>query len=101
MKRAMATLCLVALIGCTAYAQSPVNKRQNIQRERIKQGVRSGELTRPEAQGLAKLQAKIRRAETKAKKDGEVTAQERLRLDHLQDKANRRILKQKNDRQDR
>src|SRR4051812_29676085 len=68
MKKVLVTLALGAMLGTTAYAQSPVDRREQNQRERIQQGIKSGELTRPEARQLRVEEAKVRLAEAKAKK---------------------------------
>jgi hypothetical protein len=78
-----------------------VDNREGNQKERIKDGVKSGELTKPEAKKLVKQQHHIKKAEAKAKSDGEVTAAERAKLDRKQDRASRNIAKQKHDKQDR
>lgn len=78
-----------------------LDQREANQRARIHQGIRSGELTRPEARRLAAGQVHLRNAEARAKADGVVTAQERARLQHKADKQSRRIYRQKHDAQDR
>lgn len=86
----------------TASDKTPgVDARQKVQRERIKEGVKSGELTKHEAQKLAREQKKIRRHEAKAKADGEVTKQERAKLQKEQNKTSRHIAREKHDRQDK
>jgi hypothetical protein len=93
------------VIGSTVatFAQNTpvVNAREHNQKERIKEGVQSGELTKPEAKKLVKQQRNIRKTEAKAKADGTVTSEERTKLDRKQDRANRNIAKQKHDKQDR
>lgn len=54
-----------------------VNARQHIQGHRIKQGVRSGELTRSETQGLMQERHEIRAQEREYKSDGVMTREER------------------------
>ena len=78
-----------------------IDKREQAQKERIRQGVRSGELTRKEARRLATGQAKIRAEEKRAKADGIVTPQERAKITRDQNKASKRIAKQKHDAQKR
>jgi len=101
MKRLLLTLCVAGLISGTAYAASPVNRREHNQRERIRQGVQSGELTRIEAARLKAEQERIRAAEARAKANGSVSAREAARLDHRLDAASKQIFRQKHDRQDR
>ena len=88
-------------IASNAQNTPVVDKREDVQKERIKDGVKSGELTKPEAKKLVKQQRNIKKTEAKAKSDGEVTAAERAKLDRKQDRASRKIAKQKNDKQDR
>lgn len=78
-----------------------VDRRERAQKKRIRQGVRTGEVTGREAARLKAEQAKIRADEKAAKADGTVTAEERARLAREQNRASRDINRQKNDRQDR
>jgi len=119
MKRTILGLVCGALIGTGVIpatglaaerkpAQAParpktpaVNERQKNQRERIQQGIKSGELTRREAARLREQEARIRADERRAKKDGEVTAAERARLERELRRASENIHDQKHDKQDR
>jgi hypothetical protein len=96
---------LIALsFAFTATSQTAtpvVDAREQNQKARIKDGVKSGELTRVEATKARVDQAKIKRAEAKAKSDGVVTAGERAKLDAKQDRASKRIYKNKHDAQKR
>jgi hypothetical protein len=79
-----------------------INDRQQNQRARIRQGVRSGELTRREAGRLQAQQARIRVNEAYARRSGgEFTARERARIQRQQNRSSRHIYRQKHDRQDR
>jgi len=78
-----------------------VNQRQHNQRERIQQGVKSGELTRRETGRLAEEQRDIRQLERGYKSDGTLTDAERRDLQHEQDQASRDIYRQKHDEQER
>jgi hypothetical protein len=79
-----------------------INDRQQNQRARIRQGVRSGELTRREAGRIQARQARIRVNEAYARRSGgEFTARERVRIQRQQNRASRQIYRQKHDRQDR
>lgn len=98
----IAFLLLLVAAGKSFSQSTPVvDERQQAQRARIRQGVNSGELTRPETRKLRAEQRHIRRAERRAKADGKVTAGERVRLQRKQNKANRDIRRQKHDRQER
>ena len=98
-KSVAGALVSTLLLGNLMFAQGPVNERERRQQNRISDGVRDGELTPKEAGKLEKQQAKIHRAEAKAKADGEFTAKERAKIQKKQDKASHQIYKEKHDRQ--
>jgi hypothetical protein len=86
----------------TARPKTPVvDKREHNQQDRIRQGIKSGELTRRETVRLEKEEAKIRVNEKFAKSDGKITAAERARLEKELNKASKDIYQQKHDNQDR
>lgn len=94
------------LIAFTFTAQAQTNtpnvtKTQVNQVKRVKQGVRSGELTRKEAKQLKRQQKDIQRTKRKAKADGKVTRKERVVIKQKQAKANKNIAVKKNNRRDR
>jgi hypothetical protein len=76
-------------------ATPKITKKQVRQQARIKQGVKSGELTRREAAKLEKEQAKIQHDKKEAKSDGKVTPEERKKIRHEQNKASRDIYRKK------
>jgi hypothetical protein len=79
-----------------------VNNRQHKQQHRIREGVRSGELTRREAARLQAREARIRVNEAYARRSGGTfTLQERLRIQRQLNRASRDIYRQKHDNQDR
>jgi Skp family chaperone for outer membrane proteins len=78
-----------------------VNQRQHNQRERIQQGVKSGELTRRETGRLAEEQRDVRQLERAYKSDGTLTGAERRDLHHEQNQASHDIYRQKHDDQER
>jgi hypothetical protein len=102
-----ALIFAMLFLGCTAaaYAQNtktPVaRERQENQVKRIKQGRRSGELTKLETAKLAGQQANIQDTKRDAKADGTVTTRERAKIHNQQERASRNIARQKHDRQDR
>ena len=101
MKKVISGILLTGILCTPLFAANPVYRREQAQRARIRQGVRTGELTRNETRRLAKEEARIRAVERKAKSDGEITKKEARKLDRVLDKASRNIHRQKNDRQDR
>jgi polyhydroxyalkanoate synthesis regulator phasin len=93
---ALVTLPMLASAG----TRDPgVNERQQNQRARIQQGVKSGELTNREARGLRAEQRHIKREEARYKADGEVTARERADLHRDLNRSGRHIYNQKHDAQ--
>jgi hypothetical protein len=98
----LSAMFLVAL-GITVSAQRTpsVDRREHRQQRRIRQGVKSGSLTKREAGRLQAQQARTRRIERRAKADGTVTRRERARLQHRENRTSRRIYRQKHDGQKR
>jgi cytochrome c556 len=98
-----AAILLAGLTAGAAQAQKrTINQRQSNQKSRIKQGVRSGELTRKEAAHVRAQSATLAAKEAKYRASGgKLTQAERRKLDRKQDRLSRRIHKQKHDRQDR
>jgi hypothetical protein len=101
-------LLVAGVLGVAGLSQAEagtrdpgVNQRQQNQHQRIKQGVRSGELTRRETGALAREQRDIRQLERQYKSDGEITRAERVDLHQEQNQASRHIYNQKHDAQDR
>jgi hypothetical protein len=95
-------LALSMAVAGSVFAGTPrLDQREHHQRERIRSGVASGELTRPEARRLASGQMHVHRVEARAKSDGVVTSRERAHLQHEANQQSRRIYRQKHDRQDR
>ena len=86
----------------SAVAGTPVlDQREHHQAQRIRQGVKSGELTRPETRRLIAGEAKLHANEATAKSDGVVTARERARLQAEANRESARIYRQKHDAQTR
>lgn len=78
-----------------------VNARQGFQRDRIGQGVRSGELTKQETKELATEQRAIRKEERAYKSDGKLTKDERKDLHQDLNAASKDIYEQKHDAEKR
>lgn len=99
---AFAALAMASTTHAGPGARDPgVNTRQAVQRGRIAEGVKSGELTRPEAARLRHEQRAIRREERAYKADGKLTPAERNDLNQDLNKASADIYKQKHDSQTR
>ena len=110
MKKAMTILtALGIMMGLTisTFAYQPKNKvpgirkRQHNQQHRIRQGVRSGELTKREVINLEKEQRSINQEIREAKSDGVVTRAERKEIHQDQNQASRHIFRKKHNRRDR
>jgi len=91
----------MVLFGALIPAEAGVDRRQRRQQARIRQGVRSGELTRGEARRLERGEARIARREARARRDGNFTRRERGRIQRQLNRESRAIYRQKHDRQDR
>jgi hypothetical protein len=97
----LASLFVLGASTISLAGQRWIDRRERHQQTRIRQGIRSGELTRRETARLASQQARIRVSERFARADGHLSVRERLRLDRQLDRASRRIYRQKHDGQDR
>jgi len=102
MKRILFLLLVLAAAMPAAFelqAQTPdTDGRQRLQRERIREGRRHGELTRREARKLRREQRHIQRMENRAERDGKLTPREQRKLDRAQDRASRNIFRKKHNR---
>ncbi len=104
MKRILLFVLSVALLGSVASAQTAtpkVTKRQIHQQQRIKEGVKSDELTKGEAKRLEAQQGKIAVDKAKAKSDGVVTKEERAKLRREQNRASKNVYRKKHNAADR
>jgi hypothetical protein len=96
----MKTVMILALaLASTAMAQ-PLAYRQEMQRDRIRHGLRSGSLTPLEARTLARRQAALGREIRRDRMDGGgLTQYERFKLDRKQDALSRQIRRESRDAQ--
>lgn len=109
MKKAMTVLMTTGILfglTMTSFAACPPNKpvartRQQEQQQRIRQGVRSGELTRGEVRSLEREQREIHQDIRQAHADGVVTLGERREIQQDQNQASRHIARAKHNRWDR
>ena len=92
---------LVAALPASALAQSSsrIDERQANQQRRIDEGVKSGQLTKKEAERLQEGQRRIQKMEDQARADGKITAEERRRIERAQDRESERIQRETHDRQ--
>lgn len=99
----LAVLSLVSWITLTASPLlAGVNQREHAQRARIRQGVRSDELTRREGRKLLREQARIRREEYRYRhNDGHLGPRERADLRRDLNRSSRHIYRGKHNGRDR
>jgi hypothetical protein len=99
MKQIIIGLMATALL---TFGQSPIKQRANNQHNRIKQGVQSGSLTKPEAARLRHQQHEIRQDVRQDRRDGGcLTTREKAQITREQNQASRRIARQKHGGQTR
>jgi hypothetical protein len=82
---------LASLVSSAALATPRMDRREALQRARIVEGRRSGELTRRELARLDAGQRQVHRMERRAERDGIVTRGERRRIERVQDREHRAI----------
>ncbi len=103
MKVKLLTTAIVAfaLSVSTVNAQNTIKGKAKNERQRIKQGVKSGELTKAEAKNVINDQKEIRQDVKAAKSDGTVTKEERKDIKQDQRQASRKIYRKKHNNRDR
>lgn len=103
---AFGAVALIFLLSADSTAQQTqrrgsINSRQQNQRQRIRQGVQTGELTRQETRRLVGEQVQIRHMEARFRRSGDgLTGRERFRLQRELNQASRHIRRQTHDGQD-
>ncbi|MFT3681822.1 MAG: hypothetical protein QM791_16235 [Ferruginibacter sp.] len=96
-----AVLAIIMAVSITD-ASAQIRKRAKNQHQRIKQGVKSGELTKAEAVNLRNDQKEIRQDVKEAKTDdGKITKDERKEIKQEQRKTSRKIFRKKHNNRDR
>lgn len=99
---ALSAAAVLATPGiANAQAYQSINQRQANQLQRIDQGVRTGALTRPEAQRLRAQFRDLAALERRYRNSNGLSRAERSDLNRRFDALSRRIRNQRNDRQDR
>jgi hypothetical protein len=96
---AIASSMFIGNVALAGTHDPGINSRQTHQRQRIVQGVRSGELTWHEATVISNGQRHVNRLEHRYKADGTLTNKERARLQGALNIQSHRIYNQKHDRQ--
>ena len=101
-KTSWAMLVMAGLLAIPAADAATIDAREHRQRARIREGVRSDELTRHEAARLRREQSRIRREERRYRASGDgLSRRERRDLQRDLSRSSRHIGRQKHDRQDR
>jgi len=101
MRNIILVIIAVGLLSAVTSAQdkTPIIKKREIKQEkRIKEGVRTGELTKGEAKYLHQEQKEIRNSKRIAREDGKVTKGEREMIKSEQNKANKDIYRLKHNK---
>ena len=97
----LSALAIVLVLSATS-AEAQIKQRAKNQHHRIKQGVRSGEITKAEAVNLRKDQKEIRQDVKEAKlDDGKITKDERKEIKQEQRQTSRKIFRKKHNKRDR
>ncbi len=102
--RAIVAAILVMTFAAPVFAdpKSPgVDRREHRQKQRIKQGVKSGELTKEETRSLKAEQRAIRAKERQMKSDGSLKRGERKELHRDLNESSQNIFQEKHDTQTR
>jgi|ERR1700733_11894384 hypothetical protein len=94
------TLCMLGAMAVSSLANTQthtpvVNQRQAHQQARIRQGIRSGQLTRGEARRLEAREGRIEASKLSDKASGRVTPAERARLNRRLNRSSRAIYRAK------
>ncbi len=92
------TFAIFCSVGFSQAAKKPVVKKQVRQQQKIKQGVKSGELTKKEATQLRQQQKNIAKTKQAAKADGVVTKKEKAIINHKQKNAAGNIARKKHNK---
>ena len=101
MKVKLFALALIAFaLSINEVDAQTIKKTTKSERKRIKQGVKTGELTKAEAKNLINDQKEIKEEIKEAKADGTVTKEERKEIKQDQKKASRKIYRKKHNNRD-
>ena len=93
---------ILAGLGMSGLQAQSIHKRSKHECARIKQGVRSGELTHAETKRLAKQQRNIHQGIRSAKMDdGKIGPHERRQINRDQARASRQIYRARHNGQER
>ena len=92
------TLGVLSVVTSAQEKTPVINKREVKQNQRIREGVKTGQLTKREAKYLHQEQKEIRNSKRSAKQDGKVTKGERKMIKAEQNQANKDIYRLKHNK---
>lgn len=98
-KFVVAAAVIMALSISIANAQVVTDKPTS--KQRIKEGIKSGELTKAEAANLRRDQKELRKDVKEARKDGDLSRKERREIRHDKKHLNREIFRKKHNNRER
>lgn len=102
MKKLLLSLLITGVLLTPISFAQRVEKRKDNQKERIKEGKESGDLTHHEAAKLSREERQLNKEIRKDRVDGGgLSAKERVKIEKKQDKMNRKIERQKHDNQEK
>lgn len=102
MKKMMWMMLVAGVLTLPVASAQRIEKRKEAQQARIRQGVRSGELTRGEARRLENQEHRLNREIRRDRIDGGgLSPAERAKIERKQDRMSRRIAREKHDAQRR
>ena len=110
MKNKLIALAITGLLATTAFADADATKkpltiqqRKHHQQARIRQGVKSGELTKGEAKHIEKQEHALNKEEHQMRKadGGKLTAADRAKLNRRQNHLSKEIYKDKHNNKKR
>jgi septal ring factor EnvC (AmiA/AmiB activator) len=93
----------VLSLSTAAFAAPPptIHERMDHMEVRIERGIKNGDLTRREAEGLRTELREIKRREQRMRDDGRLSERERVKLHEDLDRLDRHITREKRDDQKR
>ena len=101
MKTTIFALTLLAAAPLSVLAAETIGEHQQLQRERIENGIEDGDLTRKESRHLTRDSNQIEAERQAARADGRITRRERRHIRNDQKDLNREIHDQRHDGQER
>ena len=99
--KSLAIAIVAILISFSVDAQQKEDMNFKGERKRVKQGIKSGEVTKREAKSIRKHAEDVKRAKVAAKADGKITAKERARIAKQDRQLDRTIYRKKHNNKKR